>query len=405
MKYFAHVMQPPMALIFLLLFIAGCLVLIYSIDTKTQARGDQEEAQEAVIAVNEQSDLLTTDLDEDSMLNQLAIGGPDDTDSYVPEIGDSGQELSAFVVVSEVIEDSSQCTPLEKYDAVRQVCYFTCDTKEQCDQKEQEVSDLLIEIESVYDDFAGTITESTTQDEKLKTLATYSVDEGELLVNETGNDLEKYKDIWTLFAAISPDDISDTYMQKYTVYENKESETAALVERTKQAGRQWELAVNIEAIDEQSRAQNIFLLTHEFAHILTLNENQIDTQVEESVCSGYYTDEGCATDSSYLGLFFKKFWSQADVLALGNSDFNTVNILFEQDPEKFLNEYAATNPEEDIAESFAAFIFKPKPVSQDQSKMTIAKQKVNFFYDFPELIKMRADIRGDLNIERKFERR
>lgn len=55
--------------------------------------------------------------------------------------------------------------------------------------------------------------------------------------------------------------------------------------------------------------------------------------------------------------------------------------------EQFVSPYAATNPREDIAESWTEFILRPKP-----SGTSIADQKVLFFYEFPELVQAREEI-------------
>ncbi|MBK9051223.1 MAG: hypothetical protein IPL78_09985 [Chloroflexi bacterium] len=46
-----------------------------------------------------------------------------------------------------------------------------------------------------------------------------------------------------------------------------------------------------------------------------------------------------------------------------------------------MTDYAATNPAEDIAETFMAFVLEPKPNGD-----TIAEEKVLFFYQYPELV-------------------
>lgn len=53
----------------------------------------------------------------------------------------------------------------------------------------------------------------------------------------------------------------------------------------------------------------------------------------------------------------------------------------------FVTDYAATSPEEDIAEAWAYFILKPKPEGN-----TVAEQKVLFFYEWDELTKLRAQV-------------
>jgi hypothetical protein len=55
--------------------------------------------------------------------------------------------------------------------------------------------------------------------------------------------------------------------------------------------------------------------------------------------------------------------------------------------DQFVTEYAATSPEEDIAEAWAFFILSPKP-EQD----SIANEKVLFFYEYPELVQLRQEI-------------
>lgn len=52
--------------------------------------------------------------------------------------------------------------------------------------------------------------------------------------------------------------------------------------------------------------------------------------------------------------------------------------------------YASTNPEEDIVESFVDFVYFDKIEEPER----IADQKVNFFYEFPKLVKIREHIRS-----------
>jgi hypothetical protein len=58
---------------------------------------------------------------------------------------------------------------------------------------------------------------------------------------------------------------------------------------------------------------------------------------------------------------------------------------------QFLTSYAAKNPEEDIAESWAFFILSSKP-----EPTSIANQKILFFYEYPELVTLRQEIRDRL---------
>ena len=55
--------------------------------------------------------------------------------------------------------------------------------------------------------------------------------------------------------------------------------------------------------------------------------------------------------------------------------------------------YAATNPSEDIAESFAFFILNDKAEGE-----SLPAQKQNFFYAYPELVSFREEARSRLGL-------
>ena len=165
-------------------------------------------------------------------------------------------------------------------------------------------------------------------------------------------------------------------------------------------------------------------MIHENAHILSLGSSQSDNddpfsstgiddlyespytelrkivQEKEAACApNYYTDvSGCMKNNSYMNKFFQKFWvdiypSFKWFYEFDDYDkFEDHNDLFYQKYKtQFVTWYAATNPDEDFAESFTVFVLKEKP-----TKSTITDQKILFFYDFPELVEMRDDIRSNL---------
>jgi len=82
------------------------------------------------------------------------------------------------------------------------------------------------------------------------------------------------------------------------------------------------------------------------------------------------------------------------MLVDGESE-DQVYEFYQDYTDEFLTEYAATDPTEDIAESFAHFVLFDMP---DQAE-TIAEEKIVFFYDFPKLVSLRNTLRH--NIEQK----
>ncbi len=137
----------------------------------------------------------------------------------------------------------------------------------------------------------------------------------------------------------------------------------------------WSLQVDLA--DFASERKFTAVLLHEFGHMLTWNINQLDYRLDAASCPRYFRDPGCSQPDSYLQHFFERFWT-------GISDKET---FYQTHPGDFVSGYAATAVSEDIAESWTHFVLSPKPAGD-----TVAEQKINFFYEFPELVQIRAEV-------------
>ena len=150
----------------------------------------------------------------------------------------------------------------------------------------------------------------------------------------------------------------------------------------------WRMGLAIDLADklEEIDFANFFtyVTVHEFGHIATLNETQVDVNVSENSCGNYFPGEGCAKSNSYIDKLYDLAWS--DIYDGEDSDKD----LYSQYPDRFVSDYAATNPAEDIAEVFAFFITKANMPSGN----TIADQKIKMLYDFPELVSLREQMRA-----------
>ena len=172
--------------------------------------------------------------------------------------------------------------------------------------------------------------------------------------------------------------------------------------------------VNIDVVDAFPDGHNFdkqFMITtfiHENGHILSLKSDQGDGDTvsfsdvdfitkekknREKCEPQFYTyDAGCMYENSYLNQFYHEYWdniydewSQKTNYGLdeeGIYDFYQKYKLY------FVTDYAATNPEEDFAESFMMFVLKDKI-----SPSSVAEQKSSFFYKFEELVDIRNFIR------------
>jgi len=178
------------------------------------------------------------------------------------------------------------------------------------------------------------------------------------------------------------------------------------------------------SIDEQFHKPTMI---HENAHILSLSLSQSNgdwisadvsntelveiVQEKAAACAPNYYDDvtGCMNSNSYLNLFFQEFWvdiypSFKWFYEFDDYDkFESHNNLFLKKYEtQFVTPYAATNPDEDFAESFTVFVLHEKPIKSTTEfpicmKFNLcAGQKILFFYDFPELVEIRDFIRSNL---------
>lgn len=131
----------------------------------------------------------------------------------------------------------------------------------------------------------------------------------------------------------------------------------------------WHLAININT--NISYQDSISTNIHEFAHLLFLNSTQLDPY---KIClkTAYVDDKGCAKTDSYTNQFAKKFGEK----------YNGI-----YDENLYVTEYASSDLLEDMAETFYMFVLTPKPDGN-----TIKDQKILFYYNYDELVLLRANI-------------
>ena len=120
--------------------------------------------------------------------------------------------------------------------------------------------------------------------------------------------------------------------------------------------------------------------------------------MDQSETTRYVVPEGVSLEKSYLNKFYHAFW--ADIFKDWEKSMQMTDLaekeeetakLYDKYSTRFVTEYAATNPGEDIAESFTIFVTKPKPTGTE-----IKDKKVLFFYGYPEMVELREEIRKQL---------
>jgi len=226
--------------------------------------------------------------------------------------------------------------------------------------------------------------------------AVYLVEDGDIQL-ESGTiseqDKETYEKMWNQAAALIPDDY-ETMISQYHVFSDGVDETMAYMENQDDGLVIWFLALDpADSIAKNGNFTRDFdeTIIHEFGHLLTLNGSQMDNNAVNT----YVAYEGRLKEKAYLNLFYQAFW--ADIMdeykhTVDEESDEDVYAFYEAHEDMFVGDYAATNPEEDIAESFRVFVTGNRPKGD-----SIKDQKVLFFYGFDELVDMRDMMRSHLN--------
>jgi len=236
---------------------------------------------------------------------------------------------------------------------------------------------------------SGQITLYKVTDEKLEKIKDYKVTGEDLKIQKA---ITKHQKLWNLTKRIIPQDYRK-YVGEFMILNSEE--IAGYVSEIKQDLSQWQfgLALNLAYSNGEPDNNNEFLYTiiHEFGHILSLNISQVDATIDENSCSHYFTGEGCARANSYFYKFYNKFWEPIWHEFIKLESEEEIYAFYEKHSTQFVTDYAATNPGEDFAETFATFVMSDKP-----GNTSIANQKLMFMHQQDELVKLRDHIRTEL---------
>jgi len=264
-------------------------------------------------------------------------------------------------------------------------------------------------------DTGGTTDPNGGQTTESATLAAvYNIVDGKLVFSTTATDYgkqavpaepsaevkAKHQKAWDFTNNMMPAELMN-YVVKYAAGTDGKGNTLASVSQVDEKDlSKWVLnldmadAYNTDGSFNQPEFNETII--HEFGHLITLNNTQMEA-VKNPNAATYTTAEGTLKAESYLNKFYSKFWkgnyaNYKKPAKEGIIDYDAVTLKRDY-PDNFVTEYAATNPEEDMAESFRFFVINGKPTGTLESN-----QKVLFYYDFAELVQYRAYIRGKLGL-------
>ncbi|MDO4719341.1 MAG: hypothetical protein Q4A78_01645 [Peptostreptococcaceae bacterium] len=212
----------------------------------------------------------------------------------------------------------------------------------------------------------------------------------------TESEMRQYEILWQDVRKVFSDPMLSR-VKNFVLYTDGPGETLAFVDDYAGEGKDWYVAVDImDSYNETGLSEEFYLtMIHEYGHILTLSDEQVNYETEPVY--GTYFEEGMsAKEDSYLNQFYRRFWPaiyEDGYIANTLENKNDAACFFFRHEDEFVTEYASSMVSEDICEAFAYFVTEEKPLGG-----SIREQKIQFFYEFPELIELRKAIRKSLEL-------
>lgn len=236
-------------------------------------------------------------------------------------------------------------------------------------------------------------------------VAVYEVNGNQLNLIEAGEAAEGFynssrqNQLWTFITNLIPLS-ARTSIVEWEFYADGNDDTAAFVLPMDDNDlSEWLMGHNLDIVwDFQGNfvfGETAYTSIHEIAHVITLDDTQVDEGGSATTCNNFFPGEGCSKTNSYINQFFQTFWTDiyAESQQIDEEDLDGIDAFYDKYSDQFVTHYAATNPGEDIAESFSYFMMQDDIPTGD----AIQDQKVRFWQDYPEMVSLRQQIRANID--------
>jgi hypothetical protein len=229
--------------------------------------------------------------------------------------------------------------------------------------------------------------EGLGEDELTEFTTAHVVVDGELAAPCLGDEDPTLLDAWDLLAAITPPgQLADLGLfAAFRSGEDGDEVTLAFVNTVDDDGTTFQMSVNVDeyAVDiEQAR----LTMAHEFAHVFTSTTTQVDRSAEAAdTCDTYFNGESCFLPDSLIAQWIDEFWGDGlidDIEPGSEPSVADGQERCDLDP-GFFGAYAASDPEEDFAEAFSAYVFAVPGVHPEQHR------RLDWLADQPGLAEFR----------------
>lgn len=222
-------------------------------------------------------------------------------------------------------------------------------------------------------------------------------------------DRDYHESLWEMYSTLIPAKYR-TDIKEFDMVTDGYDGIVAHVIPSMEYPKEW--TISLDTLDSAVNIDQVMkTLIHETAHVLTLGHKQIpvnekylkdfeedkDISSYQNKCKSLFLQEGCAKESSYINQFYNLFWKPIDQewteKKVEESEEAQIEFFKEKHSE-FVSLYGTTNVAEDIADTFTAFILQDSKKVKEGTELKY--KKIAFFYQFPELVKMRAEVLAGL---------
>ncbi len=215
-------------------------------------------------------------------------------------------------------------------------------------------------------------------------LATYEIKDGETQIDEPG-----HRKIWDLFCSVIPKKHRNKIAEFNLFtdgYSNMLAYTSTMGDPENADNTKFSITIDYyDAFDENGNARDngklIYTLVHEYGHVLLEDETQIDISN-----GGNIHDPECFVEGAFRSDYYNEFWKDPYESYLGS---------YWDKPENYVSGYAGNAFHEDIADTFAVFVFGDKP-----SGNSVAEKKLLFFWNDSDMTALRSEIRAELGLDK-----
>lgn len=306
-----------------------------------------------------------------------------------------GDEEASVEFYESVMKRLSKTLSEEDSEKLRSLTNFNDEELEMTSYSYDEALQLLEKYDSLD---AGAVMQNLQYTDGAKNVAIFKLTHGKNTVDikylkgsQTGlkdaaeEDVEKYQTIFQDMTKIIPGKYLDGF-KYFIVSTDGEFGTGAAVIPIDSVGKDW--AIMVDPADWFGYEEVVpYTVVHEFAHYLSLNDKQVEyfgDDVKTFAHDRYADDYLVANEDSYMQKFYKNYWTDLKMDA-ATIEYNP--YFYQRHTNEFITSYAASDPAEDFAETFSAYVF------QDPSGLPPrVQEKMDFFNQFPELVQLKKDI-------------